>query len=157
MGTLLSEGYVTSTGSEPILDHSSMDLTLSDEAFRMTAGSVKPSEGPSYDWFISKKMKLAEPHPVSGDGTFRLEARTTYVFKLREKLESGLRGSGIHGQATAKSSVGRVDVLARLIVDGMRTYERFDQPGLGAGSGKMYLEITPITFPVMVKAGISLS
>jgi dCTP deaminase len=156
MKTLLEDGYITSSGPEPTLDHSSMDLTLSNEAYRMTKGSVKPSEDQSYDWFISKKTKLAEPFPGSG-GEFRLEARTTYVFKLRERLESGLRGSGIHGQATAKSSVGRVDVLARLIVDGMMTYERFDPKGLEGGSGDMYLEITPITFPVKVKPGISLS
>ena len=30
-----------------------------------------------------------------------------------------------YGQATAKSSVGRLDVLARLIVDGMDHYEAF--------------------------------
>ena len=53
--------------------------------------------------------------------------------------------------APAKSTVGRVDVLARLIVDGMRTYEIFNPIGLKKGLGEMYLEITPITFDVKVK------
>ena len=77
---------------------------------------------------------------------------------MQEKLESPLREAGvIYGQATAKSTVGRVDVLARLIVDGMGTYERFDPIGLEKGLGEMYLEITPITFDVRVKPDTSLT
>jgi len=50
-----------------------------------------------------------------------------------------------------------MDVLARLIVDGMDGYENFTPEGLKTGNGDLYLEITPITFNVRVKAGISLS
>jgi dCTP deaminase len=63
--------------------------------------------------------------------------------------------NSIYGQATAKSSVGRLDVLARLIVDGMDTYEGFDPKK--EPTGNMFLEITPITFDVRVKPGISLT
>jgi len=72
-------------------------------------------------------------------------------------LDSEFAEIGIFGQATAKSSVGRVDVLARLIVEGMDQYERFDASAMKSRSGDMYLEITPFTFNVKVKAGISLS
>lgn len=157
METLLTEGYITYSSGKPELDHSSMDLTLSDEAFAMKEGSVKPLTLP-YDWFISKGTNLAKRHTKLPDGTFELKQHHTYVFRLREKLEARLRNSGvIYGQATAKSTVGRVDVLARLIVDGMKTYECFDPQGLKEGSGTMYLEITPITFNVRVKPGTSLS
>ena len=156
MKELLDGGFITFSGSEPALDHSSIDLSLSNEAFEMKHGSVKPSDTP-YDWFITKKTKLAEQLEPSSDGSFELTKKKTYVFRLREKLGTRLRGAGMHGQATAKSSVGRVDVLARLIVDGMRTYECFDPESLDDGTGDMYLEITPITFNVKVKAGISLS
>src|SRR5262249_28030404 len=88
--------------------------------------------------------------------TFLLPARSTFVFKLRERL-TRLVDSSIYGQATAKSSVGRVDVLARLIVDGMDTYECFYPDRLKGASGHMYLEITPITFDVRVKEGIYLT
>jgi dCTP deaminase len=92
------------------------------------------------------------------DGTFSLKARETYVFKLNDRLNTkALAKNEIHGQATAKSSIGRVDVLARLIVDGMDTYECFNPKGLANGAGDMYLEITPITFHVKVKPGICLS
>jgi dCTP deaminase len=79
------------------------------------------------------------------------------VFKLKERLSTKLKDSNIHGQATAKSSVGRVDVLARLIVDGMHNYEGFDASTWKEGNGAMFLEITPMTFPVRVKVGRSLS
>jgi dCTP deaminase len=159
MKELLDGGLVTCSGSRPKLDHSSMDVSLADEAYVMQKGAVKPSgtEEP-YDWFITKKLKLAEKHPPLSDGSYELERRKTYVFRLQEKLEAQLRnGEVIYGQATAKSSVGRVDVLARLIVDGMQTYESFDPAGLKRGSGKMFLEITPITFNVKVKPDTSLS
>jgi dCTP deaminase len=47
--------------------------------------------------------------------------------------------------------------LARLIVDGMDKYESFNPGCFESGGGDMYLEITPITFSVLVKPGISLS
>ena len=155
---VLDGGLVTFSGSRPKLDHSSMDVSLADEAYLMQKGAVKPSAQASYKWFITQKLKVAEKHTRLRDGSYELERRKTYVFRLQEKLEAKLRnGEVIYGQATAKSSVGRVDVLARLIVDGMQTYECFDPAGLMRGSGEMFLEITPITFNVRVKPDTSLS
>jgi dCTP deaminase len=87
-----------------------------------------------------------------------LEPKHTYVFRLEQRLGPKLLTSkAIYGQATARSSVGRVDVLARLIVDGMNSYEGFTPQDLHQTTGEMYLEITPITFRVRVKQGIALS
>lgn len=159
METLIREGYISHSGPAPKLGHSSMDLSLADEAFEMVNGAVKPSEAP-YDsyTYITRRTKLAKVHPPLEDGTYKLSRKKTYIFPIQEKLETQLRQAGvIYGQATAKSSVGRVDALARLIVDGMKTYECFDPEGLKRGSGDMYLEITPITFDIRVRPGKSLS
>jgi len=139
-----------------ILDESSIDLYLTEKAYRMLKGSVKPSGTVPYSYFL-KQPHLAVEHPPDQDGIFHLDAKHTYVFKLRERLGKQLEGLGFHGQATAKSSVGRVDVLARLIVDGMDTYECFSPKCFDCGCGDMYLEITPITFNVLVKPNTSLS
>lgn len=156
MAQLLDEGFITCAGPRPEIGHSSMDLTLANEAYEMLEGSVKPSER-SYSWFIKDKG-LAKEISKPSEGIYELKQKHTYVFRLQERLEAALRNEGvIYGQATAKSSIGRVDVLARLIVDGMNTYECFDPQGLKNGSGDMYLEITPITFNVKVKANTSLS
>jgi dCTP deaminase len=138
------------------IDNSSIDLSLSNQGYLMERGSLKPDGSKPYIYFLNKSefATRLDPHE---DGTFVLEAKKTYVFKINEHLERDLGKIGIYGQATAKSSIGRVDVLARLIVDGMNTYEAFDPIGLSRQSGEMYLEITPITFGVRVKQGISLS
>jgi len=122
----------------------------------MIPGAVKPVGDKPYGWFI-KTEHLAEELSAEPDGAFFLEAKVTYIFKLNERLENRLSEINVYGQATAKSSVGRVDVLTRLIVDGMVTYECFDPTWRKRGSGDMYLEVTPITFPVKVRPGISLS
>lgn len=154
---LIDRGLITGDGiSSESLDNSSIDLSLSDEGFRMAHGSVKPTGEHPYSWFIERNQ-LGQKMEKPANGEFKLAAKQTYVFKLRERMERAIGEAGFHGQATAKSSVGRVDVLARLIVDGMDTYECFDPDGLNKQSGCMYLEITPITFPVRVKVGVKLS
>jgi dCTP deaminase len=159
MTELCRIGLLTGHGPlDTVLDNSSIDLSISGEAYEMIHGSVKPSASyPSYAWFI-KNENLARELPPARDGTFLLNARKTYVFKLNEKLNTkGIVAAGFYGQATAKSSIGRVDVLVRLIVDGMHTYECFEPKNLKNRTGEMYLEITPITFHVKVKHGTYLS
>jgi dCTP deaminase len=154
MLALVDEGILTA--SNTAIGEASVDLTLTNEAYRMVQGSVKPGGDDRYSVILRNK-KLAVKLPIPADGIFTLERQETYVFKLAERLDSEFAEIGIFGQATAKSSVGRVDVLARLIVDGMDQYERFDAGSLKSRSGDMYLEITPFTFRVNVKADISLS
>ena len=159
MRELAREGLITvppSASIEDLLDESSLDLTLSDQAFQMVHGSVKPNSHCPYGCFLNDKDLAENLAPVE-DNTFLLKAKHTYIFRLRERLKRELGDIGVHGQATAKSSVGRVDVLARLIVDGMNTYEGFNPEGLCAQSGDMYLEVTPITFDVKVRPGTPLS
>ena len=153
---LCDEGHIIGEGKlTQALDHSAIDLSLSDKGYLMLKGSVKPPGDCNYAWFI-KTEGLCRSVPPLPDGTFTLNAKSTYVFRLREKLRHSLADGRIYGQATAKSSVGRVDVLARLIVDGMGSYEGFTPEGIQK-SDALYLEITPITFSVRVRSGISLS
>src|SRR5713101_1216605 len=81
MGQLLQGEFITFDGSRPKLDHSSMDLSLSDDAYEMKMGSVKPSE-PPYNRFITS-TKLAKKHDPLPDGTYELKKRRTYVFRLQ--------------------------------------------------------------------------
>jgi dCTP deaminase len=134
----------------------SLDLTLTAEAYKMKCGSVKPGGDKRFS-VVLKDKALAERLPMPPEGFFVLESQHTYVFEVAERLDSAFEEIGIYGQATAKSSVGRVDVLARLIVDGMDQYEKFNAPNMKGQSGQMYLEITPFTFPVAVQVGKPLS
>jgi dCTP deaminase len=137
---------------DSFFDQSSIDLTLSGEGYLLTKGAIKPQG--SFLAFVNREKDLLEKLEFK-DGQFLLEAKKTYVFKLEQQLNTELKTSPIYGQATAKSSIGRLDVLARLIVDGMDRYEGFAPERIA--SGEMFLEITPLTFNVFVKPGISLS
>jgi dCTP deaminase len=139
-------------------DHSAFDLHLSSEAYEMIEGSIKPS-GEKYQEYLKDPKFAIKITP--NENIFTLKTATTYVFKLKEELNhlAELKVAKIHGQATAKSTVGRVDVLARLIVDGMDEYESFNFAALDEkkNNGKMYLEITPMTFKIKVRENDSLS
>ena len=154
---LASEGYIQGLINPKLIDYSSFDLTLTNEGYLMTQGAIKPFG--DYELFLRDLTRagVAVLLKSNGHGAYELKEKQTYVFRLEQQLGPKIRKSSFYGQATAKSSVGRVDVLARLIVDGMDIYEGFTPQGAANGNGHMFLEITPITFPVLVKPGISLS
>jgi dCTP deaminase len=134
------------------IDYSAIDLILTGEGYEMAKGSVKPF-GDRYMHF-NRTHSLLRSLPEAD--SYELKRANTYLFKLKEKLNLP-KEARIYGRATAKSTIGRMDVLARLIVDGMDEYEGFDPESVATGSGDMYLEITPMTFNVKVKEGIALS
>jgi dCTP deaminase len=138
----LCEHKLITLGSSDEIKAASIDLSVSDKAFKMPRGSIKPSKAYPYSDVLTERLPLR-------DGYFNLEKRHTYVFELCGELNPKIRETSIYGQATAKSSVGRLDVLARLIVDGMDTYECF-QPN-DITTGRMYVEVTPITFNIRVR------
>jgi len=137
---------------ETTIKASSFDLHLTDEGYEMLQ-SVKPFTEPYLP--SVKKLGFIKDIPNREGEYFLLEPKHTYVFRIKEELH--LRDMQFYGQATAKSTIGRVDVLARLIIDGMDSYEEFSPERVIKGTGKIYLETTPMTFPVKVKAGVSLS
>jgi len=137
------------------IDHSSVDLTLANEGYEIAAGSIKPG-GFEYRSVILENRDYAKPLKLQKDETFLLKKGRTYLFRLNETLKN-LKETRIYGQATAKSSIGRLDVLARLIVDGMDCYEHFKPEYLKEGSVEIFVEISPITFNVRVKPSISLT
>jgi len=152
---LVEEGYIGGVKDfDSAADHSSIDLFLSGEGYQMLQGSIKPC-GTPYLRFL-KDRKIAQPLAPE-EGCFKLKRNECYVFKLKETLYGNLANSNIYGQATAKSSIGRIDVIARLIVDGMHRYESMEPTDLPQATGNMFIEIIPISFNVRVKEGISLS
>jgi dCTP deaminase len=156
LSELCKENLIQSPPDRTTIDYSSIDLTLSKDGYLMTKGSVKPF-GESYEAFIKSASDFRKTLKPDRDDSFILEKKHTYVFRLEQQLGREIDDHEIYGQATAKSSVGRVDVLARLIVDGMDAYESFDPQGVRKGNGHLYVEVTPITFDVRVKPGIALS
>ena len=79
-----------------------------------------------------------------------LETNCVYIVPL---LESLALPPEIVAAANPKSSTGRLDVFTRVIADGTR---RFDMIGAGY-HGPLYAEISPKTFPVLLREGSRLS
>ena len=138
---------------EKVVAESSLDLRLSDEVYRLTKGSVKPfSHAPYFDTL--RRAQLIEEVQPEGN-SFTLKKLNTYLVKSREKLSAKLLGTRIFGQATAKSSIGRLDVLVRIIVDGMDGYDYYNPTR--SSEGEIFAEVTPIGFDVRIKPDITLA
>src|SRR5262249_3000476 len=79
-----------------------------------------------------------------------LETGCVYIVQLQESLALP---NDISAAANPKSSTGRLDVFTRVIADETRGFDR-----IGAGyHGPLYAEISPRTFPVLVRTGSRLS
>ena len=154
MRLLIEEGFLLNAHGK--IDHSAIDLHLSAEGFELPNGSVKPFAGDTNYLNELSKQNLAV-RLENTNGVFHLRSRHTYVFRLIERLNIRKSPVALYGQATAKSSVGRVDVLARLIIEGSADYESFTHDEASKSSGDMYVEITPITFDVLVRPNDSLN
>ena len=128
------------------LQPASLDLRLSKEAYRVRS-SFLPGSGST----VRDRLKSlnAEPVSLAGKGAV-LEKGIVYVARLMERLE--LRPN-LSGAANPKSSTGRIDIFTRLIVDGG---EAFDDVPLDY-KGELWLEISPRSFSVRVKAGTKLN
>jgi len=128
------------------LQPASLDLRISKEAYRVRA-SFLPGRGSS----VRERLQSlnAEPVSLAGKGAV-LEKGIVYVARLMERLE--LRPN-LSGAANPKSSTGRLDIFTRLIVDGG---EAFDDVPLDY-KGELWLEISPRSFSVRVRAGSKLN
>lgn len=150
---LAKEDYLQNVEPEAV-SYSSVDLHLADDGYCLPVGSVKPF-GERYLHQLKQQGLVSALIPENG--IFTLDRQKTYLFPVRERLNLRKNEFQFWGQATAKSSVGRVDVLARLIVDGESSYEGFTPEAARLGTGEMYVEITPITFDIRVKPDIALT
>ena len=124
----------------------SLDLTLGNKAHRLRC-SFLPDREP-----VERKLKdLSEGTiDLSKEGPGFLERNVPYLVELREQLALP---KAVRAKANPKSSTGRIDVFTRVITD--NSYQ-FDEVAPGY-TGKLYLEIVPISFPIRVCEGLSLN
>ena len=123
----------------------SLDLRLGAVAYRIRA-SFLPGKGRR----VSDKLERLKLHEVDLSGGAVLETGCVYLVPLLESLD--LPGN-LEAAANPKSSTGRLDIFTRVITDGSQGFDRIE-----AGySGPLWLEISPSTFPVIVRRGSRLS
>ena len=123
----------------------SLDLRLGDVAYRVRASFL-----PGPHATVAERIEALKLHEIAlGDGAV-LETGCVYIVPL---LESLALPPDLAAAANPKSSTGRLDVFTRVIADRARS---FDQVAAGY-HGPLYAEISPKTFPVLVREGSRLS
>lgn len=123
----------------------SLDLRLGTHAYRVRASFLPGPRGGVED----KIADLAMHRIALADGAV-LERGCVYIVPLMERVRLPAHLTGL---ANPKSSSGRLDVFTRLICDRAGAFDRVD-PG---HEGRLYAEIAPRTFSVLVRAGSRLS
>jgi len=123
----------------------SLDLRLGAAAYRVRA-SFLPGPGTAVARRIAE-LKLHE-FPLANGAV--LETGCVYIVPLIEAL---VLPADIAASTNPKSSTGRLDVFTRVIADETRGFDRVE-PGY---RGPLYAEISPKTFPVLVREGSRLS
>lgn len=123
----------------------SLDLRLGDAAYRIRASFLPGSKGE-----VHEKLEQLAYHRVDLKNGAVLETDCVYLVPLMEAVNLPERTAGF---ANPKSSTGRIDVFTRLITD---FGTEFDKVPAGY-KGHLYLEVSPRTFPILVRAGSRLS
>ena len=124
---------------------SSIDLRLGPVAHRVRASFLATGKAT-----ITGKLEQYRLHTLDLTQPAVLEKGCVYIIPLEERLELP---PGISGKSNPKSSTGRLDIFTRMITDDGRQFEI-----VPAGyKGKLFAEVVPRTFSVVVRQGERLS
>ena len=123
----------------------SLDLRLGEKAWRVRASFLP---GPSHT--VDDKLDRLRLHEIDLREGAVLETGCVYIVPLMESLALP---EAISASANPKSSTGRLDIFTRVMTDHGQEFDK-----IAAGyTGPLYLEVSPRTFPIVVRAGSRLS
>lgn len=124
----------------------SLDLRLGARAWRIRASFLPSAKTP-----IAERLDDLALHSIAlnGDGTV-FETGCVYIVEVEEQIALP---EDIAAATNPKSSTGRLDIFTRVIGDRVPAFDT-----LPAGyRGTLYLEVSPRTFPILVRRGSRLS
>ena len=124
---------------------SSIDLRLGGEAYRVRASFLATGSST-----VTTKLEQYRLHTIDLTRPAVLEKGCVYIVPLQEELALP---ENISGKANPKSSTGRLDIFTRLITDEGRQFEIVPR----GYHGRLYAEVVPRTFSVVVREGERLS
>ena len=123
----------------------SMDLRLSKKCWEVEA-SFLPGQKTS----VRQKLSKLKTREIDLSGFKTLKKGKIYIIQIQEELNLP---DNISAVANAKSSTGRLDILTRLISDNSSCFDVIRK----GYEGKVYVEIAPISFSIIIKEGITLN
>jgi dCTP deaminase len=130
--------------AEDQIQPASLDLRLGPVAYRVRA-SFLPGAGRD----MEARLAQFNMHEIDLSPGAVLEQGCVYIVPLMEHVRLGYRTSGI---ASPKSSAGRLNLFTRVITDGGT---EFDVVRSGY-KGRLYAEISPRGFSILVRKGTRL-
>lgn len=140
-GALASERPLDEDQIQP----ASLDLRLGRVAYRVRASFL-----PGPKCRVLDKLERLKLHEISLDAGAVLETGCVYIVPLMETLRLP---QDVSASANPKSSTGRLDIFTRVITDHGQEFDK-----IPAGyTGPLYLEVSPRTFPIVVRPGSRLS
>ncbi|WP_280821121.1 2'-deoxycytidine 5'-triphosphate deaminase [Pseudaminobacter soli (ex Li et al. 2025)] len=123
----------------------SLDLRLGEKAYRVRASFLP---GPGHK--VADKLERLKLHEIDLTEGAVLETGCVYIVPL---LESLALPQAISASANPKSSTGRLDIFTRVMTDHGQEFDK-----IPAGyAGPLYMEVSPRTFPIIVRTGSRLS
>ncbi len=141
--TLIDAGSITAIS--PIADGqiqpASLDLRLGTTAYRVRASFLTGKAAT-----VSERLADFRMHEMDLTGGAVLEKGCVYVVPLMEALALP---KGISAAASAKSSIGRLDLLTRVITDQGVEFDRVPD----GYHGQLYVEICPRSFSIVARTG----
>src|SRR6187551_132607 len=138
-------GILPSTDFVPgQIQPASLDLRLGEIAYRVRASFLPGTTT------VAQRIDELKLHEFALTNGAVLETGCVYIVPL---LESLALPDDIAAAANPKSSTGRLDVFTRVIADETRGFDRIRR----GYHGPLYTEISPRTFPVLVREGSRLS
>ncbi|SMD18863.1 2'-deoxycytidine 5'-triphosphate deaminase [Rhizobium sp. RU36D] len=140
-GRLFSQAMLDADQIQP----ASLDLRLGAKAIRVRASFM-----PGRAHTVAEKLSRLTLHEIDLTQGAVLETGCVYIVPLMESLDLP---ADISASANPKSSTGRLDIFTRVMVD---YAQEFDKVPAGY-RGPLYLEISPRTFPIIVRRGSRLS
>jgi dCTP deaminase len=123
----------------------SIDLRLGRRVWRLRASFL-----PGGAATVADRVETLKLHEFDISGGAVLETGCVYLAELQESLALP---EWLSATANPKSSTGRIDVFTRVIADRARSFDVAEK----GYRGPLYAEISPRTFPVLVRTGSRLS
>ena len=144
----IDRGWVSSKdGAVPAesIQPASLDLRLGSHAYRLRSSFLP---GRSTVAATLRDYQLGAPIPLESGAV--LEQNRPYLIPLLETLNLP---DGIRARANPKSSIGRLDIFTRTVVDESPGFDDIPE----GYSGPMYLEVVSRSFTIQVATGVSLN
>ena len=144
--TLIEKKHIYSDKSliKNQIQPASLDLTLSDKCYRIKASFIPNNIK------ISKVIRELSLSRIDLSQNTLLEKNCIYLCELNEKLNLP---NNIMGKSNPKSTTGRLDIFTRVITENGKEYDFINYKY----KGKLYLEIIPQSFSIIIKKNTSLN